>query len=290
MIVVTTPTGAIGRQVVERLLERGEPIRVIARDPSRLPDITRDRVEVVTGSHGDARTVTEAFEGADAVFWLAPPDPTAQRLEDPYTEFVRPACEALRALGVPRVVGVTALGRGVTGDAGYVTASLAMDDLLAASGAAYRGIAAPSFMDNVLRQVEAIRAKGVLVGTLSPGLKLPVVATRDIAATAVDLLLDDTWTGHETVPVLGPEDLSQEDLAQVLSEVLDRPVRYQQVPVEGLRATLLERGTSPAMAEGMIAMMVAKENGLDSAQKRTPEATTPTSFRTWCEDVLVPAV
>lgn len=78
MIVVTAPTGTIGHQVLERLLDSGEPIRVIARDPSRLPSQTRERVEVAQGSHGDIDVVSRAFTGADAVFWLVPPDPRAK--------------------------------------------------------------------------------------------------------------------------------------------------------------------------------------------------------------------
>jgi uncharacterized protein YbjT (DUF2867 family) len=50
MIVVTAPTGNIGNQVLENILDCGEPVRVIARDPSRLPARTRERVEVVQGS------------------------------------------------------------------------------------------------------------------------------------------------------------------------------------------------------------------------------------------------
>ena len=44
------------------------------------------------------------------------------------------------------------------------------------------------------------------------------------------------------------------------------------------------------MAQGMLDMMVAKNEGLDNAEPRTPQSTTPTSFRQWCEDVLKPAV
>ena len=44
------------------------------------------------------------------------------------------------------------------------------------------------------------------------------------------------------------------------------------------------------MAQAMLDMMVAKDNGIDNAEPRTPESTTPTSFRQWCEDVLEPAV
>ncbi|MGW3819785.1 hypothetical protein [Streptomyces sp. NPDC005046] len=50
------------------------------------------------------------------------------------------------------------------------------------------------------------------------------VATRDIAAAAVRLLTDDSWIGQETVPVIGPDFLSRDAMAQVLTEILERPV------------------------------------------------------------------
>src|SRR5437016_2541781 len=130
MIVVTTPTGSIGQQVLKQLLAGDQPIRVIARDPSRLPTQTRERVEVVQGSHRDRDVVNQAFAGADTVFWLVPADPRAASVAAAYVDFSRPACEAFRRQGVERVLGVSALGRGtaLAGNAGLVTASLQMDD------------------------------------------------------------------------------------------------------------------------------------------------------------------
>jgi uncharacterized protein YbjT (DUF2867 family) len=107
MIVITAPTGNIGHQVVENVLDSGEAIRVIARDPSRLPAQVRDRAEVVTGSHGDIDVVTKAFAGADSVFWLAPTNARAEDVETAYTDFTRPACDAFSSQGVGRVVGVS---------------------------------------------------------------------------------------------------------------------------------------------------------------------------------------
>jgi uncharacterized protein YbjT (DUF2867 family) len=162
MIVITAPTGLIGHQVLGNVLSSGEPVRVIARDLSRLPAQARERVEVVPGSHGDIDVVDRAFAGADAVFWLVPPDPHARSVEAAYVDFTRPACDAFKRHEVRRVVGVSALGRGtaVAGHAGLVTASLAMDDLIASSGVSYRALTMPSFMDNLLRQVESIRNPG----------------------------------------------------------------------------------------------------------------------------------
>jgi len=292
VIVVTAPTGNIGHQVLERLLDGGEPIRVIARDLSRLPSDVRSRVEGVQGSHGDIQVVNQAFAGADAVFWLVPPDPRAKSIEAVYVGFTRPACEALKSRGVRRVVGVSALGRGtaVATSAGLVTASLAMDDLIASTGVSYRALTMPSFMDNILRQAGLIKSQSVFVSPISGNRKLPSCATRDIAAVAAKLLLDHSWSGRDDVPILGPEDLSFNDMARIMSEVLNKPVRFEQISFEAYKSRFIDFGMSEAMAQGMTDMAAAKNNGLDNAEPRTPENTTPTSFRQWCEEVLKPAV
>ena len=290
MIVVTAPTSAIGRQVVDNLLKAGAHVRVIARDPSRLGADVRERVEIVEGSHGDAATVERAFAGAEAVFWLLPPDPRAPSLEASFLDFTRPACAAFVSQGVKRVVGVSALGRGVPGHAGQVSGSLAMDDMIAATGVAYRALLMPSFMDNVLRHAAMIRDQGLFVGPIDADLKLPTVATRDIAAVATRLLLDPSWEGNAGVPVLGPEDLSFNDMAKILSDVLGKPVAYRTIAGDAFKARLLSFGTSEAMAQATLDMMVAKNTGLDTAAPRTAEGTTPTSFRQWAEEVLKPAI
>jgi uncharacterized protein YbjT (DUF2867 family) len=292
MIVITTPTGLIGRQVLDNLLHCGQDLRVIARDPSALTAGQRGRVEIVEGSHNDASVVDKAFAGADAVFWLTPPDPRAPSVDAAFVGFTRPAAKAFTTHRVGRVVGVSALGRGTpwAARAGYVTGSLAMDDLIASSGVAYRALTNPSFMDNTMRQTQSIVDRGVFFSPIAAERKLPTVATRDVAATAARLLLDDGWNGVGEVPLLGPEDLCFTDMAEIISEVLDNEIRFQQTTFDAYKDRFLGFGMSEAMAQGMTDMAWAKNEGLDNAVERTPENSTPTSFRQWCEDVLRPLV
>ena len=288
MIVVTTPTGAIGSKVVRNLLHHHTKVRVIVRDPSRLPDDIRDQVEAIPGSHGDPDVVNTAFDGADAVFWLVPPNWRATSLDAAYLDFTRPATEAFVAQGVQRVVGVSATGRGTpyADKAGLVTAALAMDDLIGGSGVHYRALALPSFMDNVLRQRDEIVDDGVYRSPLAPDHKHPACCTKDIAAAATRLLLDDTWTGTGSQAVLGPEDLSGNDMAAIMADVLRRPVRYEQTAPEDFLAGLRASGGSEAIVQGFYDMMIAKDNGLDNAEPRTTLSSSPTGFRQWCEENL----
>ena len=290
MIVITTPTGSIGRHVVRHLLDAGESMRVVARDPAKLPQAVRDRAEVVEGSHGDAAVLDRAFAGADAVFWLCPPirsaTPDAQTVD-----FTRPAAEAIRRREVPRIVAVTTLGRGTAWQdrAGMASASIRMVDLLRGTGAAVRGLALPAFMDNALQQVATIR-DGLMFGAIDPDRKLPHTAARDTGAAGADLLRDRAWKGQEDVPVLGPEALSYGELAAIVSEVVGREVRYQHIPFERLEAQLRERGMNPAFVQAYVDMLRAKDEGMDNVAPRASAIIGPTSFRRWAEDELKAAV
>ena len=292
MIVITTPADQIGRQVLGNLLDSGEQLRVIARDPSQLPAEIREDLDIVEGSHGDAAVADKAFGGADAVFWLTPADPRAPSVDAAFAGFTRPAAEAFHRHGVGRAVGVSMLGRGTpwAGRAGFVTGSLAMDDLIAASGVAYRALTNPYFMEDTLRQAESIKNQSVFSYPIAGDRKRPAVATRDIAAAASRLLLDARWSGVEEVPLLGPEDLSYNDMAQIMSQVLDKDVRFQQITFEAYKDRFIRLGTSDAMAQGYTDLAWAKNEGLDNGVQRTPQNSTPTSFRQWSEEVLKPAV
>src|SRR5580693_6949086 len=292
MIVITTPAGQIGRQVLTNLLGSGEQLRVIARDPADLPAGVREDLDIVVGSHGDAAVADKAFAGADAVFWLTPPDPHAPSVEAAFVDFTRPAAEAFARHGVGRVVAVSALGRGTAwaGRAGYVTGSLAMDDLIAASGVAYRALTNPSFMDNTARQAASIKDQGIFFYPIAGDRKMPSVATRDIAAAAARLLLDASWSGTGEVPLLGPEDLSFNDMAGIMSQVLGQDVRFQRTTFGAYKDRFVSFGMSDAMAQGYTDMAWAKNEGLDNGVRRTPENSTSTSFRQWTEAVLKPAV
>ncbi|MFI0942615.1 NmrA family NAD(P)-binding protein [Streptomyces sp. NPDC021020] len=291
MIVVTTPTGSIGHQALEHVIRAGAPVRVVARDPSRLPAAVHEHAEVVKGATNDPAALAEAFAGADTVLWVMPPDPSAASVHAHVMDFSLPLCDAIVAQGVRRVVAVSSLGRAVARNAGQISAVFAMDHLIESTGVHYRSLGMPGFMENTLGQLEPIRHQGLFFGTLPAGRKSPTVATRDIAAVAAGLVLDPDWTGQESVAVPGPEDLSPDDMARIMTEELGRPVAYRQIPGEALVASLTEHGMTRAWAQGIVGMSSAVDAGLyDGESYPDRAATTPTTFRQWCREVLLPAL
>lgn len=289
MIVVTTPTGHIGSQLVLHLAGQA-PVRIIARKPEKLPAEVQSKVEVVQGSTDDTKVLCQAFKDADAVFWVVPPPFQHTDLNAYMRHFTEPACEAITGQGVKRVVAVSSLGRGLAKSA-LLLPAFDMDEMIERTGVYYRALWCPGFMENTLRQVQPIKDQGVFFGLDRPDMKTPLVATRDIAASAARLLLDVSWTGQGGLAVLGPEELSCNDKAYIMSEVLGKPIRFQPIPPDNYKAQLIQNGASEAMAQGLVDLVAdIYEHGIYDAEPRTPENTTPTTFRMWCDRILKPAV
>jgi uncharacterized protein YbjT (DUF2867 family) len=290
MIVVTTPTGNIGSQVVKNLLAANQAVRVIARDPAKLAPEVRAKVEIVQGSTDDEGVLTRALKGAESLFLVVPPSLTTKDVREYYLQFTRPVCRAIRSQGVKRVITVSGMGRKMAVQVGPITAAFAKDEEIERTGVDFRALWCPSFMENMLRQIDSLKHQGMFFFPSRPDVKAPLVATRDIAEIGARLLLDRSWTGQGGLAVLGPEDLSFDDMAAILTDVLGRPIRFQSVPGEAFKAQLMKVGASEEFAQSLVELYAARDNGLGNSEPRTPENTTTTSFRQWCEEVLKPAV
>jgi len=109
---------------------------------------------------------------------------------------------------------------------------------------------------------------------------------------AARLLLDPSWTGVDSIPMLGPEDISFDEMMAIISDVIGKPVQYRLISMDDLKAMMIKRGAAEGMAQAMVNMMTAKNEGMDHLVERTPSSSsdTPTSFRQWCEDILKPAI
>jgi uncharacterized protein YbjT (DUF2867 family) len=290
MILITTPTGDIGARVLSNLLEAGEPVRVILRDAAKLDADTRGRVDVVEGSHADGDALAQALEGVTAVFWLPPGSPAAKTPKDAYVGFSRAFCDALPGSSVRNVVGVSALGRGWPKPAGHATASTAMDDRIAATGVAYRSLACASLMDNIARQIDPIRTQNAFYQPTPGDLKLPHVAKADVAAIATGLLTARDWHGVAELALCGPEDLSFDEMAMILSDVIGRKIAFHPMSVRDFGGMMRSMGATEGMAQGYVEMMTAKNEGMDNAACPEDRSATPTTFRSWCMTEFLPAI
>jgi uncharacterized protein YbjT (DUF2867 family) len=290
-ILVTTPTGKIGSRIVRELLAPDFSVRVIARDPEQLANEIREQVEVICGSIDDATTLRRALDGVEALFWCVPAEsPVETKVERHYERFACAAWLAIREARTPRVVTISAGGKGRAVQAGPISGLHAMEEILNESGAAIRHLRCGVFMENLLSQMPSILEEGFLSYPIPGHVPVPFVAAPDIADAALKYLVRRDLRGIEAIAIHGPEDLTYSQVAALIERTMERPVQYRQAPGQKYIETLVENGASVEYAHAQVAMFSELARGILRAEPRTPESTTRTTLAAWAESELLPFV
>ncbi|MER7243292.1 SDR family oxidoreductase [Kribbella sp. NPDC000426] len=243
MILVTGANGRPGSAVVREFARHNRPVRALVRDPEKAEALRAlPGVEVVYGDMLQPETLEPALTGVSRVLMISGAGP--QMLETQCT-FI----DAARAAGVGHIVKFSGKDS-VTGfDPERFRSSRSHEQIqryLLASGTAWTVLRPSQFMDVYFEEVPDLVASGELrlplgVTTLAP------IDIEDIAKIAYSVLTTD---GHEytTYPMTGPEALTMTEVAERLSVVTGRTIRYRDVTSAEKQAAWLAAGYPPARA------------------------------------------
>ncbi|MGH9559298.1 MAG: hopanoid-associated sugar epimerase [Bryobacteraceae bacterium] len=109
---VTGATGFIGWHVARKLLDRGQRVRALARDPARIREL--DGIEVFTGDLRDPASLARAVEGCGVVYHVAAEyklwTPHPEEMFRSNVEGTRNLLSAAQQAGVERVVYTSTVG------------------------------------------------------------------------------------------------------------------------------------------------------------------------------------
>jgi uncharacterized protein YbjT (DUF2867 family) len=286
MIAVMGATGQVGRQIVESLLAQGRPVRAIGRNPEALAELAEAGAEIAAGDAGDAAFLTEAFRGADVVHTLLPYNPASPDFRAEQARLGEAVVTAVQKSGVRRVVALSSLGADLPEGTGFIAASLhAQEQRLARLTGVDLLLLRPTlFLESILAGLPFVEAMGVNADAVDPDVPVPMIATKDVAAAAVDALVSDEWHGVEIRELLGARDYTYSEATRILGAAIGRPdLQYVRLPDEDMIGALLEAGFSPDTAALHVEMGRALSNGIIVRRGgRTSANTTPTRF----EDVV----
>lgn len=238
-IVVTGSTGNVGRPLVTELLTADAHVRAVTRTPETA--VFPEGVEVVSSA-------ADALPGASAVFL------NSRALADQLADVV---AQAQRA-GVTKLVALSAINADddfarqpsrFRGDRNKEVEQLAVD-----SGLAWVSLRPTVFASNFAGMWSAqIRAGDVVASPYAAASSAPIVES-DIAAVAARALLTDELVGQK-VPLTGPQAFTNSELVGIIGTVLDRPLRYQEVPPEVVRQRFIGLGLGAEFADAYVAML-----------------------------------
>jgi uncharacterized protein YbjT (DUF2867 family) len=240
-ILVTGATGNVGRPLVTHLVNAGVTVRAVTRRPDAA-DLPA-QVDVVTSAAAGVR-------GADAVFL------NSRALGPDLATVV----DLARSEGVTRLVALSAINADddfsrqpsrFRGDRNKEVEQLAVD-----SGLEWVSLRPTAFASNFAGMWSAqLQAGDVVVGPFASASTAPIVDS-DISAVAAHALLTDELLDRK-IPLTGPEALTNTEMVEVIGAVLDRPVRYQEVPPELVRERFVGLGFPAEFADAYIAYLSA---------------------------------
>ena len=286
-IVIGAAAGSIGRRVAERVVQAGAEAVLLVRNPAALPAHLAAHAAIVDMT--DAAAVVAASQGADALFWLVPPNAGAPDWAQWYRAIGAAGAAAVRENHIPRVVLVSSLGAGMAPGLGTVSYIGDTERRFNETGASVVHLRPGYFMQNFLLQADLIRTQGIVTFPYAEDHDIPFVSAEDIAAAAAQYLLSTDWAGQWTRNLMGPANLTLPACAAIIAEAWGQPVRYQRQSAEALRQSLVQWGLSPHSQQEFVALFDAlgDPNGA-YATPRTQEATTPTSFLEFVRAELMP--
>jgi uncharacterized protein YbjT (DUF2867 family) len=292
MYVVIGATGHTGSVVAEKLLAKGEKVRVVGRDARRLERLKQKGAEAFVADVTDASAMARAFSGREAAYVMVPPNMSSPNVRS-YQEHVNDVlASALEKGGVKYAVTLSSIGADKADRTGPVLGLRTLEQLLEGiAGLNVLFLRAGYFMENLLPQVSVIQSLGNMGGPVRPDLALQMIATHDIGAFAAEALSRRDFQGKQRRELLGAGDVTYAQVAKVVGTAIGKPdLTYQQVPPAQLKPALTQMGMSPNMADLLLEMSDALNSGyMRALEPRSAENTTPTTIETFVAEVFVPA-
>jgi uncharacterized protein YbjT (DUF2867 family) len=251
-ILVTTPTGKVGRELARLLRARGTTLRLGAHSVEKARAAFPD-LEVVELDHTRPETHAAAVGGVDAVYLASPGDFPAAPEEA--------LVDAARKAGVKRIVKLAALGVEKSDNA-----LRQVEEHVRASGIPFTFLHPTWFMQNFSTSMAAAIKSGTLAEPAADR-KTAFIDARDIAAVAAEAL---TGAGHEgkTYELTGPELLGRAEVAARFTAALGRPVTYLPVTDEQFRAAV-KGFLTPSYLELMSALYAMVRAGYTEVKTTT---------------------
>lgn len=291
MFVVTGTTGNTGSVVASHLLEAGKRVRGIGRSAEHMQRLAQKGGEPFVANLTDYEALTKAFQGADAVYVMIPPDPSAPSLRAQQQAVTESIAVALERSGVKYAVALSSFGADKAENTGAVVGLHRMEQRLKQiPGLNLLCLRAGYFMENTFVQVGLIQKTGKALGPLEPELRLPMIATRDIGAAAAEALLKLDFTSYQCRELLGAADISMNDVASIIGKGIGQPdLKYMRVSDEQVRSSMMQMGMSEDFANQILELSAALNAGhMKALEPRSARNTTPTKFVNFVYQAFVP--
>jgi uncharacterized protein YbjT (DUF2867 family) len=256
MLLVTDVTGQVGRAVLAELANGPVAVRALLQPGAELP-LQAPNIQAAQVDPADDASLQRAVQGVEAIFLAWPFSP---QLAEAHMRIV----SAAKAAGVRRLVQLS----GVGADPNMCCARMLRwygqaEVSVASAGLEVTRLRPSMLLQNLFEFAPSIAQQGVIAGPFR-STKWTWVDARDVGAVAAVALRDASHVGR-TYTVTGSESLSYQHIAERLSRILDKPVRFHDITANEARGWLQGKGLSPVMIEAKLELWDACASSLINA-------------------------
>lgn len=279
IILVTGATGKIGSQIVKQLVAAGAHVRAAVHSPDRSSAIRDYGAEQVEVELADRQSLRFALRGITRLFVLLPLVPNL-------ADLARNVFEEAIKTGVKYIVHSSGMGADAPQPITLARWHQQAEKALQESGIPHTILRPNSFMQNYIYFAGAtIRSQNAFYLPCGDG-RVSLVDVRDIAAVGAVLL---TKGGHESKAynVVGPDALSNDQVANVLSDVLGRRITYVDVLEGQARQGMADAGLPNWLVEALLELYAVQKAGYAAEVSSAVELITgkkPITFQSFVTD------
>jgi NAD(P)H dehydrogenase (quinone) len=242
---VTGATGAVGGAVARQLAERGMPIRLLVRDPSRAPDLPG--AAAVQCSYGERAAAESALRGVDVLFMVSASE-SADRLQH-HLSFV----DAAAAAGVNQIVYTSFVGAAPDAVFTLVRDHSATEKHIKASGMGFTFLRDNLYLDFMEPFAGNDR---VLRGPAGEG-RTGMVSRADVARVATAVLRSPDDHAGAVYTLTGPEALTLAEVAATLTAARELPFRFHNETIPEAYASRQKYGAPDWQVEAWVSTYTA---------------------------------
>jgi uncharacterized protein YbjT (DUF2867 family) len=283
--VITGSLGNVSRPIVEGLVKQGKKVTVITSKPDRTKEIEKLGAKALVGDVNDTAFVKEAFKDAEVVYTMIPPMWQTTDWRKDMNRIADNYMAALQGSGVKYVVNLSSVGADVGQGCGPVDGLYDFEQKLnKLSGMHVKHLRPSYFYHNLLAQIPLIKNAGIMGSNFGGNGTIFLVHPKDIAAVALEELLNLNFTGSSVRYIAGDERKGQE-IAATLGKSIGKDLNWVEFSDDQQRQGLLGAGLPQASADGYTNMGNALRNDFMQADFRKNKPTlSPTKLEDFARE------
>lgn len=263
MYAVVGATGNSGRAVVKELEGLGEKPVAIVRNADKAKEVLGSSTKIAIAELDDRAGMTKALGGAKRVFIVTGHNPSsaAQQIN---------VIEAAKAAGADYIVKISG-GRAVTGpsvESVNGRAHFEIEEHLKRCGLQWCILSPGLFMQNMLGQAANIK-QGKIVQPWPKDVSVALIDVRDTAALGARVLRDPGKHAGKVYSFTGAA-TTYGEFADVIAEVLGKPIAYTALTLEQAEQGMKARGMPDWLVAHLLAMARAGAGGAFSKENTQP--------------------